>query len=61
MLQPQPEGSIPDDALNAAKAGIPDGNICITLSDHLGTIFHVSFFEPLFAKREQPAACGEQA
>ena len=47
--------AVPEATFNTAHAAFPKGNPCITLRDHLGTVFSDEQFADLFPKDGQPA------
>jgi transposase len=46
---------VPEATFNTAHAAFPKGNPCMTLRDHLGTVFSDEQFADLFPKDGQPA------
>lgn len=54
-LKEQPIGPIPEATALTARAAFPKGNPCLTLRDHVGTIFCDEFFIDLFPKWGQQA------
>jgi transposase len=54
MPKPENEYSIPEETAKVAKAAFPNGNICLTLRDTIGTIFTDKAFEDLDPTHGQP-------
>ena len=54
-LKLSPAQSIPATTQATARAAFPKGNACMTLRDHLGTVFTDEQFSDLFPKDGQPA------
>ncbi len=46
---------VPKETLQVARAAFPKGNLCLTLRDKLGSIFHDEDFADLFPTDGQPA------
>ena len=55
MLKPESSYQIPEETVKVAKAAFPNGNIYLTLRDHLGSIFNDATFKDLYPSLEQPA------
>jgi transposase len=54
-LQPELDYVVPEQTARVAKASFPNGALCLTIYDHLGTIFRDHDFRDLFPRRGQPA------
>lgn len=55
MLRPENDFQIPEETVKVAKAAFPNGNIYLTLRDHLGSIFDDATFKDLYPSLGQPA------
>ena len=55
MLKVSPIEAVPKATAMTAHAAVPKRNTCVTLRDHIGTLFSDEQFADLFSKRGQPA------
>ena len=54
-LHPTHDFTIPGQTAQVAKSAFPDGNLCLSMRDELGTIFSDEQFRQLYSERGQPA------
>ena len=54
-LQPEQEYVVPQQTARVARAAFPKGALCLTIYDHLGTLFRDQEFLDLYPRAGQPA------